>query len=83
MNKIRIKSTYLVLIIVGVFFVATLGFVFIPSLIKNNYVPPEEPPIDPPPPPPTSEIEVDAYGSVYYIVDGDTYDQNGEDQKQI
>ncbi len=70
MNKIRIKSTYLVLIIVSVFFIATLGFVYIPTLLKDTYTPPDDPP-------PTSEIEVDAYGSVYYIVDGDTYDQNG------
>ena len=35
------------------------------------------PPESPPPESPTSEIEIDATGTVYYIVDGDTYDQNG------
>lgn len=70
----RIKALYLIIIISGVFIVATLGFVFIPIMLRNTQAPPDVPP---PPPPPTSEIEVDDTGTVYYIVDGDTYDQSG------
>ena len=39
------------------------------------YVPPDNPPADPP----ISEIEIDAIGTVYYIYDGDTYNQTGSD----
>ena len=72
-----IKKRYSIFIIIGAFIGMLLLFIpFTPT--DSPYIPPYEPPYDPPDDPPLeSEIEVDAHGNVYYIVDGDTYDQNG------
>ena len=77
----------------------TVGFISIISITSTSIVlynlfnqeqknnppddPPYVPPEDPPYVPPTSEIEIDAMGTVYYIYDGDTYNQTGLDNNCI
>lgn len=73
------------IIIIGFTVIIIFGYGFWFNYLLNNPAEPFEdpdpfPPYDPPDPPddpPDSGIEVDATGTVYYIVDGDTYDQSG------
>jgi len=70
-EPMRIKTNYLIMSFSAIIIVSIAGFVITFSFLENTNT--QTPPIIPP----VSEIEVDAYGNVYYIVDGDTYDQNG------
>ena len=82
------KEQYKVIAIIGIFGIIIIGGygIWFNFLINNPtepfepyepFPPYDPPPDDPPDDPPDSKIEVDATGTVYYIVDGDTYDQSG------